>query len=79
MRGSLSVRNDDVVFAPETGVVAMPGRIDKAGHIVAGKTVAGADHKPFPMAFDGNLRGGRVTGSYATPRCRAMVELERPG
>lgn len=79
MQGTLSIRDGVVLFAPETGVIALPGRIDALGHIVAGQTVAGADHKPFAMAFEGELKGKSVTGTYATPRCRAGVSLSQTG
>lgn len=74
---SLAVRGRAVVFSPDSGVVTLPGRIDAAGHVTAGMTLAGAEHKPFTMAFEGDLRGGSIVGQYATPRCRAGVRLER--
>lgn len=79
MHGTLSIQGDAVVFAPETGVMSLPGRIDKAGHITAGQSLPGADHKPFAMAFEGDRKGDAVTGVYATPRCRAEVSLSRSG
>ncbi len=79
MHGTLSIQGDVVLFAPETGVISLPGRIDAAGHIVAGQTLPGADHKPFPLAFEGDRKGNGVTGVYATPRCRAEVSFSRSG
>lgn len=79
MHGTLSIRGDAVVFAPETGVLSLHGRIDNAGHITAGQTLPGADRKPFAMAFAGDRKGDAVTGIYATPRCRAEVSLSRSG
>ena len=77
--GSLMIRGDDVVFAPEQGVVVLQGRINAAGHVVAASSPLGADHKPFTMVFEGDLHGDKVTGRYATPRCRASVALTRAG
>ena len=77
MQGSLSIRQNSVVFAPEQGVVTLPGKRDLSGHVVAGQTLAGADHKPFPMAFEGDVQGDKAVGVYATPRCRAKVEFRR--
>ena len=79
MNSSLSIRSDAVVFAPETGVISLPGHVGKDGHIVAGQTLSGADHKAFAMVFEGDLKGDTVTGTYATPRCRAAVSLNRAG
>jgi len=31
------------------------------------------------MVFEGDLHGDKVTGRYATPRCRASVALTRAG
>ena len=71
------MRGDKVVFAPDEGVLALQGRIDAAGHVTASATTPGIDHKPFIMAFEGDLRDSRITGRYATPRCRASVRLDR--
>jgi hypothetical protein len=75
--GVLTVRGGEVLFAPEEGVVVLPGRIDAAGHVTAAESPIGADHKPFTMVFEGDLHGNKVTGRYATPRCRASAVLTR--
>jgi hypothetical protein len=77
--GTLMIRGDEVVFAPDQGVVVLNGHIDAAGHVKASMTAPGMDHKPFPMVFEGDLQGTRVAGRYATPRCRATVQLDRVG
>ena len=79
MAGTLLVRGEEVQFAPEEGVTLLRGKIDAAGHVTASATTPGADHKPFLMVFEGDLRAGRVEGRYATPRCRATVQLDRAG
>ena len=79
MEGYLMVRGDEVQFAPDAGVTVLRGKIDGAGHVTASATTPGADHKPFLMVFEGDLRAGRVEGHYATPRCRATVQLDRAG
>ena len=73
--GSLQIRGDSVQFAPDSGVLILPGHIDAAGHVTASATMPGADHKPFLLAFEGDLHGDLVEGRYATPRCRAAVRL----
>ncbi len=78
-KGVLTIRGDDVLFAPEQGVVVLRGRVDPAGHVVAADSQTGADHKPFTMVFEGDLHGDAITGRYATPRCRASVALSRNG
>jgi hypothetical protein len=77
--GVLMIRGDEAVFAPEEGVVVLRGRIDPAGHVVTASAPIGADRKPFTMVFEGDLHGDKVTGRYATPRCRASVALTRAG
>jgi hypothetical protein len=77
MVASLQIRGDQVLFAPDEGVVLLQGRIDVAGHVTASLDAPGADHKPFPMVFEGSLHGMMIDGRYATPRCRAKVQLHR--
>jgi hypothetical protein len=77
--GTLMIRGDEVVFSPDQGVVLLNGRVDTAGHVKASVTAPGIDHKPFPMVFEGDLQGTRIAGRYATPRCRATVQLDRVG
>jgi hypothetical protein len=73
--GSLQIRGNDVQFAPDSGVLVLPGHVDAAGHVTAAVNAPGADHKPFLMVFEGDLHGDQVNGHYATPRCRAVVQL----
>lgn len=77
--GTLLLRGQDAMFAPDDGVMVLRGRVDAAGHVTASATTPGIDHKPFAMVFEGDLRDGRVNGRYATPRCRAVVRLDRVG
>ncbi len=74
---SLVVKGSDVQFAPSDGVVVLPGHADPSGHVVASSHAIGADHKPFPQVFEGDETGDRITGRFATPRCRATVVLTR--
>jgi hypothetical protein len=73
--GSLQIRGDAVLFAPDGGVLILPGHVDGAGHVSASATMPGVDHKPFLMVFEGDLHGDQLEGHYATPRCRATVRL----
>ena len=75
--GSLQIRGDQALFAPDEGVVLLQGRIDATGHVTASTTAPGPDHKAFTMVFEGDLRGNTVEGRYATPHCRATVRLHR--
>jgi len=77
MVGSLQIRGEEAIFAPDQGVLLLRGQIDKSGHVTASTTTPGADHKPFLMVFEGDVRGKHVEGRYATPRCRATVRLDR--
>ncbi len=74
---TLMVRGDNVQFAPTDGVVVLPGHVNGAGHVLAGSNATGADKKPFPQVFEGDRDGERVRGTFATPLCRASVELRR--
>jgi hypothetical protein len=77
--GTLLIRGNEVVFAPDQGVVLLTGHVDPAGHVKASVTAPGVDHKRFLMAFEGDVKGTQVAGRYATPRCRATVQLDRVG
>ena len=74
---TLSLRGKDAQFEPEDGVIMLEGHIDNAGHVLAQSNAPGADHKPFPQVFEGDLTANRVSGRFATPRCRAIVTLTR--
>jgi hypothetical protein len=74
---TLILRGGEAQFAPTDGVAVLPGHIEGAGHVLAGSNAIGADKKPFPQVFDGSLTGERVHGTFATPRCRASVDLTR--
>ena len=76
---TLLLRGQDAMFAPDDGVLVLHGRVDAAGHVTASATAPGVDHKPFAMVLEGDVRDGRVSGRYATPRCRAAVSLDRVG
>ena len=74
---TLVVRGPEVRYAPSDGVTVLDGHVTDAGHVLAGSTVAGADKKPFVTVFEGDRKDDRVHGTYATPRCRATVDLTR--
>ena len=74
---TLTLRGGNVVFAPSGGVIVLGGRIDGAGHVLAQSNAPGADKKPFPQVFEGELQADHVRGTFATPRCRATVDLIR--
>ena len=74
---TLIVRKDEASFFPSSGAQSLPGHVSEAGHVQTGSTAAGADRKPFVQVFEGDVAGDRVTGKFATPRCRASVEMTR--
>ena len=75
---TLMVQGGNVQFAPNDGVLVLNGHITSTGHVVASVDAPGADRKPFPQVFEGDRAEDRVTGRFATPRCRATVALARP-
>ena len=72
---TLIVHGGDVQFAPSDGVTVITGHITATGHVVATGVTDGADHKPFQQVFEGDRTGDRVTGRFASPRCRASGVL----
>ena len=74
---TLIVRKDEASFFPSSGTQSLLGHVDPAGHVRTGSSAAGADRKPFVQAFEGDVVGDKVTGKFATPRCRASVEMTR--
>jgi hypothetical protein len=73
----LSVRGKEALFAPNEGVVVLSGNVNDAGHVATQSNAPGADKKPFLQVFEGDVHGDHVTGVFATPRCRATVDLKR--
>ncbi len=74
---SLVIRAGKVQFAPSDGVLVLDGQENTAGHVTASSNAIGADRKPFPQVFEGDRTGDRITGKFATPRCRASVVMTR--
>ncbi len=74
---TLVLRGDKAEFAPDDGVAVLTGQIDSAGHLLVSSNAPGADHKPFREVFEGDRTGDKIRGKFATPLCRATVELSR--
>jgi hypothetical protein len=74
---TLVLHGADVQFAPQDGVIVLNGHMDAAGHVIATNTAPGMDHKPFQQVFEGDRNGDQVVGRFASPRCRATVQLTR--
>lgn len=72
---ALTIRHRAVLFAPNTGTLALRGTIDAAGHITAGLTLPGADRTPYQLTLDASRTAGTIAGTYATPRCRYALIL----
>ena len=74
---TLIVRQDEATFYPSSGAQSLLGHVTNVGHVATSSTTTGADRKPFLQVFEGDVAGDRVSGKFATPRCRASVELTR--
>jgi hypothetical protein len=74
---TLMLHDGDAKFAPSGGVLVLDGHVDSTGHVLVGSSAPGADRKPFVQVFEATRDGERVVGKFATPRCRATVELSR--
>ena len=74
---TLSLHGNNAQFEPEEGVVVLDGQMNNAGHMLAQSNMPGADHKPFPQVFEGDLVGDQIVGRFASPRCRATITLTR--
>lgn len=80
-RAVLLLRGTEARFVPDEGVIVLDGTLAPGGVIAAAadrpgvRTDASGKRQPFRLGFEGRLENGRVHGAYATPRCRATVEL----
>ncbi len=74
---TLNLRGNNAQFEPEDGVIVLGGQMNNAGHVLAQSNAPGADHKPFPQIFEGDLVGDQISGRFASPRCRATITLKR--
>jgi hypothetical protein len=76
-RGELDLAHGTFDFAPNEGTLVLNGRIDAQGALAASASQPGGQHRPYTLAFQGQLTGDRVTGTLTTPECRAAVDLHR--
>jgi hypothetical protein len=77
-QATLTLRDNTLVFAPNSGTLILNGAI--AGAIVqAAATLPGADRKPYPVSFQATRQGNLISGTYTTPRCRYHVALHLTG
>ncbi len=73
-RATLTRRGMHVVVTPGDGTVTLDGQIE-ASAIVAKAMLTGADKKPYPLIFTGQLHGTTIDGTLATQRCRYALAL----
>ena len=73
---SLTIRRDQVRFAPTQGVLVLSGKLAKDGAITATLTVADMNRKPRQYELNARLAGDAITGSYVTPRCTSTISLK---
>ena len=77
---TLMIDGHHLSFTPADGVLVLNGaRVPGQAHLHAQLRLPGADHKPFPMVFEGHPQGRAILGLYGTPTCRAEIRLHRPG
>lgn len=75
-RATLTRRGDAVTVTPANGTLSLAGVITGT-QISANTMLAGADKKPYPIAFNGQLTGSRIEGVLTTPRCRYSLSLTK--
>ena len=73
---SLTIRREQVRFAPTQGVLVLSGSIAPDGAIKAVLTIPDINRKPTLYRLEAHLTGNDITGSYITPRCTSMVSLK---
>ncbi|WP_428394763.1 hypothetical protein [Lichenicoccus sp.] len=77
---TLVIDGHHLSFAPADGVLILQGmRVPGQTRLHAQLELPGANHKPFPMVFEGHPQGHAIVGLYGTPACRAEIQLRRPG
>ena len=74
---SLTIRQNQVRFAPTQGVLVLSGSIAPDGAIKAVLTIPDANRKPTQYRLEARLTGSDVIGSYITPRCTSVISLKR--
>src|SRR5580698_7744628 len=74
-RAELILSNSHVLFTPREGIISLDGTLAADGTIRAATVSNGMDRTPYRQTFIGSLTGEKVTGAYATPRCRYVVTL----
>ncbi len=73
---SLTIRRDQVRFAPTQGVLVLSGNMAANGAITASLTVPDMNRKPTQYKLLARLAGDEITGSYVTPRCTSTINLK---
>ena len=73
----LLVSPKSATFSPDNGILLLRGHADAPNHVTADLRTTGMNHQPYVVSFEGTLQGGRITGTYLTPRCRSSVTLSR--
>ncbi len=73
---SLTIRRDQVRFAPTQGVLVLSGSIAADGAITATLTIPDVNRKPTQYRLAAHLAGDDITGSYITPRCTSTISLK---
>ncbi len=73
--GTLTLRADNVEFAPTSGVLVLTGVLDKDGGIHADLIRPGVEKLPYHLTLHATLRAGKIEGEYVTPRCHYKIHL----
>ena len=76
LSSTLTRRGTQFTFAPGDGVLVITGSIASDGHVHSVLPLIGANKQPFPLTIEGTLTPSGFSGTYSTPRCKALVQLQ---
>jgi hypothetical protein len=76
-KATLTVAKGSANFAANDGAVVLPATVAPNGKLAGQRVLIGGDKKPFPLSLDGTVTDDVATGTYATPRCRFSLLLNR--
>jgi hypothetical protein len=74
-RGTLTMYDGNVQFAPTSGVLVLAGTAPKNGEVAASLALADADKRPYRLTLSGQVNGTFLDGEYKTKSCKYTVHL----
>ena len=75
---TLTRRGSALTLTPADGTLTLTGTFSGTT-LSAATTLLGADKKPYPISFTGQLAGAHIDGTLTTPRCRYALTLDKTG